>query len=74
MIFDATIKNILNEKLAELEKNFGASGFPVDKLKDSMVIQGGNDHARHRALSIPVGLEVAVEREPCGVEREGAVC
>jgi hypothetical protein len=24
MIFDATIKNILNEKLAELEKNFGA--------------------------------------------------
>lgn len=24
MIFDATIKNILNEKLAELEKHFGA--------------------------------------------------
>ena len=30
---------------------------------DSMVIQGGNDHARHRALSIPVGLEIAVDRD-----------
>jgi|CXWL01.1.fsa_nt_gi hypothetical protein len=27
-----------------------------------MVIQGGNDHARHRVVSIPVGLEVAVDR------------
>jgi hypothetical protein len=27
-----------------------------------MVIQGGNDHARHRAVSISVGLEVAVDR------------
>ena len=26
-----------------------------------MVIQGGNDHARHRAVSISVGLEVAVD-------------
>src|ERR1700675_2254882 len=35
-----------------------------------MVIQGGNDHPRHRALSIPVGLEVAVDREPAATRAE----
>jgi len=38
-----------------------------------MVIQGGSDHARYRAFSVPVGPEVAVDRESCGVERPEAV-
>ena len=48
-------------------------GSPWIGRKDSMVMQGGNDHARHRALSIiPAGFELAEEREPCGVEYKGA--
>src|ERR1035437_8894788 len=39
----------------------------------NMVILGGSDHARYRALSVPVGPEVAVDRESCGVERQEAV-
>lgn len=30
-----------------------------------MVGQGGTDHARRRTLSIPVGPEVTMDREPC---------
>jgi transposase len=30
-----------------------------------MVGQGGTDHARHRTLSVPARLEVAMDREPC---------
>jgi len=54
-------------------KKMALPGSPWVSGKDSMVSQGGNDHARHRAVSIPVGLEVAVDREPCGAERHRAV-
>ena len=38
MIFDATIKNILNEKLAELEKNFGADAvFYYGEIHPSLI-------------------------------------
>ena len=38
MIFDATIKNILNEKLAELEKNFRADAvFYYGEIQPSLI-------------------------------------
>lgn len=49
------------------------SGAPWVSGRGNMAIQGGNDHARYHAVSLPVGLEVAVDREPCGVKRQGAV-
>jgi hypothetical protein len=32
---------------------------------NSMVGQGGADHARHRTLSVSAGPAVSVDREPC---------
>ncbi|MDZ4341028.1 MAG: transposase family protein, partial [Candidatus Binatia bacterium] len=36
-----------------------------------MVIQRGNDHARHRALSISVGVEIAVDRSRVDLNVKG---
>jgi anti-sigma regulatory factor (Ser/Thr protein kinase) len=47
-------------------------GSPWVGGKGSMVFQGGNDHARHRAVSIPAGPAVAVDRQPRELGRHRA--
>jgi hypothetical protein len=38
-----------------------------------MMTLSGSHHARYRAVSVPIGLEVAVNREPRSSERPRAV-
>jgi len=44
------------------ERKEDASGFDMDSLRDRMVASHGGRQTRHRALSVPAGLEVAVGR------------